>query len=177
MCKTENRPGAGTPDMGIFTFTFADRPTVRNKHGDYISDCVAPYGRYSAILTPDNKLIKEDCYKGDGIWGGHDVFELLAEWNKADIPNLVASGVYNGAWFTREVAPMAAAWAYGYDKTAETLARACQVVSGPGQMLRTIGVWLNVLPRNLRFPIKIVSTRTVSECPAYDSFPASVQTT
>lgn len=57
--------------MRCFTWTFADR---KNK--------TLGYGRTGYLLCPDNKYIKEPCYKGTGIFGGKDVYELVVDWNR-----------------------------------------------------------------------------------------------
>lgn len=33
------------------------------------------------LLCPDGRKIKEDCYRGDCIFGGENVYALLAQWN------------------------------------------------------------------------------------------------
>ena len=164
----------GDPTMGFYTWTLANKTPVKNKRGDFKANCVAPYGGYSAILTPDNKLIKEDYYEGYGIWDDRDIFELLADWNKADIPDLIASGVMKDAWCNDVYAPIALAWAQGDLATAEKLADATGTPCAKEDVHRLIGIWLNSMSDKLKYPIKIVSLK--SRCPDYASLPASVQT-
>ena len=164
----------GGADMGFYTFTFANKTAVKNKNGDFAAGCVAPYGGYSAILTPDNKLIKEPCYEGYGKWDDRDIFQLLAEWNKSDIPRLVDTGAMDGTWYTEDIAPVAKAWALGDETLAKTLAAQSKAFVFPDELQRTIGIWLNTRPDILKFPIKIVSVK--NRCPAYDTLPPSIQT-
>jgi hypothetical protein len=41
------------------------------------------------------KAIYEDCYEGYGEFGGYDVYDLIAEWNKEMIPEII-SRIKNG---------------------------------------------------------------------------------
>lgn len=36
------------------------------------------------VICPDDSLIKETDYEGYGIFGGHDIYALLAKWNAPD---------------------------------------------------------------------------------------------
>jgi len=36
------------------------------------------------LVCPDGKMVKEENYQGDGVFGGQNVFELFAHWNFAD---------------------------------------------------------------------------------------------
>jgi hypothetical protein len=49
------------------------------------------------------KAIYEDCYEGYGEFGGYDVYDLIAEWNKEMIPEIIRR-IKNGTWrcVTRE---------------------------------------------------------------------------
>ena len=33
--------------------------------------------------------IEEECYDGDGRFGGHDIYDLVADWNKSYIPEVL----------------------------------------------------------------------------------------
>ena len=41
--------------------------------------------------------ILEKCYEGYGVFGGHDVYDLVAEWNKDMIPEIIRRAE-NGHW-------------------------------------------------------------------------------
>ena len=58
--------------MGQFSWMYAD---TRNTENLYI--CQPAY-----VICPDGSVIKEESYGGYGIFGGHDIFELVADWNK-----------------------------------------------------------------------------------------------
>ena len=75
--------------MGYFTWTLANKAPEKNKTGwDYKTSCKL---RYGAIVCPDNTLIPEPCYEGYGMFGDHDVYDLVVDWNKdhlTDIPQM-----------------------------------------------------------------------------------------
>ena len=48
--------------------------------------------RKSYVLVPrafGGGHIEEDCYEGYGVFGGHDVYDLVLDWNKDDIPRIL----------------------------------------------------------------------------------------
>lgn len=62
--------------MGQFSFITSDtcaQITVEDLPYSYALPC--------AVIAPDNTLYIEEHYEGYGIFGGHDVFALLAMWN------------------------------------------------------------------------------------------------
>lgn len=64
--------------MGFFSWRTSD--TYRSISNAYSSrDSLPVY-----LITPDNEKIYEPCYEGYGVFGGHDVFALLARWNFPD---------------------------------------------------------------------------------------------
>lgn len=71
--------------MGSFTFTLANRKLEKRGWGaftDYAPKCKLRYDGPGYLLCPDGTTIFEPCYNGYGDFGGHDVFALVAEWNK-----------------------------------------------------------------------------------------------
>lgn len=162
--------------MGYYTFSFADRPLKYTKDGDIAARCKLPYGGYGRLLCPDGTSIPEPSYDGYGEFGGKDVFELLADWNKSAIPGLVKSGAMDGAWENDCVAPIALAFAAD-DRDA--LQAAIADAKGKGffvndeEWKRIVGIWLNSADDAIPFPIKIVSTRRKRY--DYASMPCSVQ--
>lgn len=80
------RPGKeGT--MGQFSWMYADTGNTVQMLDNVRRD--------SYLLVPPpfqrkyGKWIREECYDGYGNFGGHDVFELLPEWNRECIPEIV----------------------------------------------------------------------------------------
>lgn len=46
-----------------------------------------------------SKAIYEPCYDGYGHYGGYDIYELVALWNKEMIPEIVEK-IKNGEWYS-----------------------------------------------------------------------------
>ena len=57
--------------MGYYTWTFANRPKQKLQ-----------YSACGFVACPDGAFIKEDCYDGYAMFGGHDVYELVVDWNR-----------------------------------------------------------------------------------------------
>lgn len=68
--------------MGFFTWTLANRKPVLLKNGDYAARCKLRYGGYGAVVCPDGTLIQEPTYEGYGVFDGKDVYELVLDWNR-----------------------------------------------------------------------------------------------
>lgn len=58
--------------MGCFSWMFADEQNQQNL-------CT---GKRAYIFCPDNSIITEPAYDGVGIFGGKDIYELVADWNR-----------------------------------------------------------------------------------------------
>ena len=59
------------------------------KTGKQIVDCAV---RDVYVLIPKafgGGHIKETCYDGYGNFGGHDIYDLVADWNKQMIPEII----------------------------------------------------------------------------------------
>lgn len=77
--------------MGYFTWTAANRTPRKLRNSDYAANCKLGYFGYAAIVCPDDTLITEERYEGYGKFDGHDVYDLVVDWNKdhlTEIPNL-----------------------------------------------------------------------------------------
>ena len=37
------------------------------------------------VPCPDGSVIYESCYQGYGVFGGHDIYELAADWNRSSL--------------------------------------------------------------------------------------------
>lgn len=75
--------------MGFFTWTLANRPLQYKRSGEYKQSCVLQYNTYGAIVCPDNTLIQEPCYEGYGVFDGKDVYELVVDWNKPHLLDII----------------------------------------------------------------------------------------
>jgi len=58
--------------MGQFSWNYADR---------HNRESLRLYGQ-AYVPCPDGTVIFEGCYQCYGIFGGYDIYELVAEWNK-----------------------------------------------------------------------------------------------
>lgn len=58
--------------MGQFSFMYADTDNQK----------ALRVGGEAYVLCPDGTVIHEDCYDGYGRFGGKDIYELVADWNR-----------------------------------------------------------------------------------------------
>jgi hypothetical protein len=68
--------------MGYFTWTDARRHPKLLKNGDYAAADKIGYGGYAKVVCPDNTEIIETYYEGYGEFDGHDIYDLVVDWNK-----------------------------------------------------------------------------------------------
>ena len=79
--------------MGQFSWIYSD--TNKQLVDDKVAD--------TYLLVPKafqhiyGKAIYEGCYDGYGNFGEYDVYDLVAEWNKACIPEIIRR-IKNGTW-------------------------------------------------------------------------------
>jgi len=79
--------------MGQFSWIYSDtnKQVIDNKKAD------------TYLLVPKifqekyGKAIYESCYDGYGRFGGYDVYNLIPEWNKEMIPEIIRR-IKNGTW-------------------------------------------------------------------------------
>ena len=82
--------------MGQFSWIYSDtnRQLIDNKRADTYLLVPEPfqekYGEY----------IHEHCYDGYGHFGRYDIFDLVAEWNREMIPEIIRR-IHNGTWRCR----------------------------------------------------------------------------
>ena len=81
--------------MGYFTFTLANKEPIETQYG-YASSCKLGYGSKGYIAIPKEcknlyldaltnnygTFIKENFYDGYGIFGSHDIYDVIVEINK-----------------------------------------------------------------------------------------------
>lgn len=130
--------------MGQFSWIYSDtgKQMVDNKKKD--SFLLVPPKFYSVY----GDCIVERQYDGYGHFKGHDIFELVAEWNRDMIPEIIRR-MNNGTWgsWTRE---------YDYDVFQR------YYNEGPQSLPKDDRRWVGILMtqddgfnRSLEFPIKI----------------------
>ncbi len=89
--------------MGIFTWTDAAKKPEKNKYGDYKRSCIVDYDGYAKIVCPDNTVIEEYRYNGYGRFNGIDAYDLVAEWNRKDVPELIDKIIEGGDTFPKHI--------------------------------------------------------------------------
>ncbi len=79
--------------MGQFSWLYSDT-------GEQVLD---GYKADTYLLVPEpfqnkyGKAIYEDCYDGYGHFGKYDIYELIPEWNRETIPEIIRR-IKNGTW-------------------------------------------------------------------------------
>lgn len=83
--------------MGQFSWYFADKKQ-RLINGEW---------RDSYLLVPPEfqneygKAIHETHYEGYGVFGGYDVYELVARWNRSMIPEIIGKMLVGSGYANR----------------------------------------------------------------------------
>lgn len=65
--------------MGCFSWMFADANNTRP----------LLIGAPAYVACPSGDFIFESAYGGYGMFGGHDIYDLVVDWNREDIKHLV----------------------------------------------------------------------------------------
>lgn len=151
--------------MGYFTWTDARREPRLLKNGDYaIADKIG-YGGYAKVVCPDNTEIIEHYYDGYGEFDGHDIYELVVDWNKEYLEEIFGR-MSEGHWGYRLKEVAIAFQNDNEAKMREEIERL--ITSGiearwlKDEWKRHIGIAIacdDEDNRNLPFPIKITTTK------------------
>lgn len=180
--------------MGSFTWTFANKPVKILDCGEISHSCKLPYGGYGAVLCPDNTLIKESDYEGYGIFNGKDVFELVVDWNRAHLREIVEKRILEDIErrfhhymspeltdykkkFHRIYAGLACSYENGdlnaCQKIADDFADKMQMQHFRKNWKRSLGIFINDGEKSdIPYPIKIISLRRRHK--PYDAYPPSI---
>ena len=156
--------------MGQFSWMFADT----NNEEDLRE------GQEAYVPLPNGEYIHEPCYEGYGKFGGQDIYDLVADWNREylsrhpefEIPkNFMA--VINGQLIRR---PLFCVARYGWYKAYAdlSLTRAEVVEQADCYEYRAIGIGIacgDLANNALPFPIKICKSKPAPG--AYNRLPAS----
>lgn len=178
--------------MGFFTWTLANKKIKLLKSGDFARSCQLKYDGYGAILKPDGTLVKESCYEGYGRFGGIDVYDLAADWNKDAIPDLLKSEAFMDAatWGPKcpykdkvvqdALVEYAKNGADAMFAVLDTLPKdhAGRIWFNENEYKRSIGIMLCCGETNpmVPFPIKIVDYKRNATPETYEYLPPSVST-
>ena len=143
--------------MGIFTWTDAavKDPKEINEWGDYDSKDIVEYGGYAKLICPDDTEIETECHSMYGLIQGYDIYELFAEWNRADLPKSLNWG--------DDFKVLVKMFAQG--KRDEDITRKASEIFGDSHYLvedwkRNIGIFLEeVDAKKIKYPIKLTKDR------------------
>jgi len=88
-----NKKGYKGENMGQFSWIYSDtnKQVINDRKAD--TYLLVP----KAFQDKYGKAIYEGCYEGYGEFGGYDVYDLIAEWNKEMIPEIIRR-IKNGTW-------------------------------------------------------------------------------
>lgn len=80
--------------MGQYSWIYSDtnKQVIDNKRADTYLLVPPPFQKKYG------KAIYEPCYNGYGHFGGYDIYELIIEWNKDMIPEIIRRAE-NGSWY------------------------------------------------------------------------------
>lgn len=80
-------------NMGQFSWIYSDtnKQVIDNKNADTYLLVPKPF------QEKYGKAIYENCYDGYGRFGGYDIYNLIPEWNKDMIPEIIRR-IKNGNW-------------------------------------------------------------------------------
>lgn len=76
--------------MGYFTWTDARREPRLLKNGDYSVTDKIGYDGFAKVVCPDDTEICEPYYEGYGMFDGHDIYDLVVDWNKDHLDEIFA---------------------------------------------------------------------------------------
>lgn len=78
--------------MGCFSWMFADTNNTKN----------LLINRSGYVACPDGSFIEVDIYGGYGCFDGHDVYELVVDWNRDFLKEIINKRENNPGKATRE---------------------------------------------------------------------------
>lgn len=151
--------------MGYFTWTDARREPIVLKNGDFAVADKIGYGGYAKVVCPDNTEIIETYYDGYGEFNGHDIYDLVVDWNKAHLEEIFYK-MADDHW-GYHLKNLAVAFQnddeYGMRVEIERLiAEELEPSWFRNEWKRTIGITISCHDEdnyNLPFPIKITTTK------------------
>ena len=87
--------------MGCFTWTDAARkPRMRKDGSDFMERDKVGYDCWCKAVCPDGTEIEEPSYEGYGMFGGHDIYDLVVDWNRKKMKDIRMDD--NGSYFDAE---------------------------------------------------------------------------
>lgn len=152
--------------MGFFTWTDARHEPRIRRDGDFQTRDKIPYGGFAQVICPDNTAIKEPYYDGYGLFDGHDIYELAAEWNRPYMKELFQDITKFNGWGAT-LKPIAEAYQDGGDTAAQAVAETRKPDDGllyvKEEWKRLLGITIacvsDMKEVKCPYPIKIVRTK------------------
>ncbi len=150
--------------MGYFTWTDARYENPKETRlGLHYANQTIGYDGFAKIVCPDNTEICEDCYDGYGMFGGHEAYDLVAEWNREDIAKIFAKKKKEKAWGS-ELSDIAELFAKGCsdDEITQYVERTREGSFLIQDWKRNLGITIACHDednRSLRYPLKITKLR------------------
>lgn len=152
--------------MGYFTWNFANHNNERKLY----------YGTRGYVACPDGTYLKEEYYDGYGIFGGKDIYDLVVDWNKDNLVDILSNKNYKLHCDGSRLIPVAQAFIEG--KSEEEIRKIYAEVGGPfarsvpQDWKRNIGIAIACYDEDnarLKYPIKITSNMKYK----YEDLPSS----
>lgn len=156
--------------MGCFSWMFADTDNRKRLRCD----------RKGYVALPHGGFILERCYDGYGIFDGHDIYDLVVDWNKEFLTTDLLKKPRRSDYMSGEDGDRRYRhWLADYEKSCGAMK---DFISGVpedeitkkygSEWKRWLGIQIACYDEEnaaLRYPIKICRTRPKD----YDSLPAS----
>ena len=182
--------------MGYFTWTLANKELKKRKDGwGYLNSCKFGYKTKGYIALPKGSenlyndvisingrsFIQENRYDGYGIFGSHDVFDVIVDMNKGHLANFVNNDKVNSWAFGKKKYIIEIADAVDkvlseteIEKIAEKAFKPIQekapwIVAKEWKRHLGIAISDDENNKNLPYPLKIVDT---TDC-VYEDLPIS----
>lgn len=151
--------------MGFFTWTDARHEPRLRRDSDFQTKDKILYGGFAQVICPDNTSIKEPYYDGYGMFDGHDIYDLAAEWNRPFMKELFRDIDAFNAW-GKQLKPIAEAYQDGGDAAAQAVAdnfpQSDGLMTVKTEWKRLIGIAIACVSKmeevRCPYPIKIVRT-------------------
>lgn len=143
--------------MGFYTWTISSENDNSRSFG---------YGHRGYVACPNGEFIREDDYEGYGRFDGHDVYDLVVDWNRAHLCDIYDSLEKKYGLWHPELKPIALA-AMESDETAQKIADNLQeqgIISSLDQeeWKRIVGIEIGSTHNDeLPYPIKITTNKRV----------------
>ena len=154
--------------MGYFTWTLANKKNAK-----------LPYGGRGVVICPDNSKIEENHYEGYGEFDGQDIYELVVDWNRNHLMEIVEEikEIEGENFWGKSLVPLIKAYQNNdmltIEKEADKLYDKAPYLATDWK--RNIGITIackynDIIP----YPIKIVDSK--SHYKKYENLPASEST-